>query len=457
MITDFLALFVCGWVPVVAWYLIKHEAIPGVYQMLIPYILAFNLAYFLMGLYVPGVSPVDELRRLFVSTSIVYLFSITVSVWFSLTGVFSEVFFVLAWAFSLFLVPLSRSLVRQTMTRMKLWGEPVAIIGYGPLGYKLVTYLQANPMLGFLPYVVIDRRKESRSGPRVNPEGIIVKPVQDVISGDTDILRDIQTAILVTREIPEDFYESIIDISALKFARLIMVSVFEQNSKLWLQPYDIGGIIGLEVGQNLISAWQQTFKRLTDLFLIILSAPILLPAFGLVTLLIKLDSKGPVFYSCRRMGKGGQPFMEWKFRTMVPDADQLLDKYLEENPLLKQEWIATQKIKNDPRVTRVGRFLRKFSLDEFPQLWNVFVGEMSLVGPRPISNREIASYGKKFNLYIQVRPGMTGLWQVSGRSNVDYGERVQMDEYYVRNWSVWLDVIILMRTPVVVIESRGAY
>jgi lipopolysaccharide/colanic/teichoic acid biosynthesis glycosyltransferase len=142
---------------------------------------------------------------------------------------------------------------------------------------------------------------------------------------------------------------------------------------------------------------------------------------------------------------------------MVPDADAVLTKYLETHPELKEEWLRDQKLRNDPRITRTGRFLRKTSLDELPQLWNVLRGEMSLVGPRPIVEAEIERYGANFALYTRVLPGLTGLWQVSGRNDTTYPERVALDSYYVRNWSVWLDLYILARTVWVVLAGKGAY
>ncbi|MEM5775040.1 MAG: sugar transferase, partial [Anaerolineaceae bacterium] len=170
---------------------------------------------------------------------------------------------------------------------------------------------------------------------------------------------------------------------------------------------------------------------------------------------IAVDSPGPIFYSNNRIGKNGKIFRKWKFRSMIPDADNVLAKYLEEHPEAMEEWKLCQKLKKDPRVTRIGRYLRKFSLDELPQLWNVFIGEMSLVGPRPIVDAE--QYRNCYNLYVHVRPGLTGLWQVSGRNDVSFAERVRMDEYYIRNWSIWLDAIILARTPGAVLKGRGAY
>lgn len=458
IITDFIALLISGILANMGGRIAESAGHPIEIQTFLPYFVALILVYFLIGLYSPGVSPVNELRRLFISTTIVFLFFLALFFWLEI-GNFPRYLLLGTWFFAIILLPICRSGVRKLLAHFHYWGEPVAIIGFGQLGYKLVTYLMANPMLGFSPYLVIDRRKASRVDTREIPNGIIVKSIDDINESGYEFLRDVQTAILVTSEIPGEFYETITDIRTLKFSRLIVVSIVDQTSNLWMQPYDIGGIIGLEVGLNLISNWQQAIKRVIDLFLILISLPISIPVILGIALVVAIDSRGPIFYSNYLIGKKGKLFRMWKFRTMHPNADQILPMFLEANPELHAEWIANHKLKNDPRITRVGRFLRKYSLDELPQIWNVVLGEMSLVGPRPISimERDNNYFGKCFNLYIQVRPGITGLWQVSGRSDTSYVERVRIDEYYVRNWSVWLDVIILARTPVAVFLSKGAY
>jgi lipopolysaccharide/colanic/teichoic acid biosynthesis glycosyltransferase len=149
--------------------------------------------------------------------------------------------------------------------------------------------------------------------------------------------------------------------------------------------------------------------------------------------------------------------MAWKFRTMVENADQFLEEHLAKNPQLREEWDNTHKLRHDPRVTRIGRILRRTSLDELPQIWNVLRGEMSLVGPRPVVSAEVEKYGESFDFYRAVRPGITGLWQVSGRSDTSYSERVALDVRYVRHWSVWLDIYLLARTFRVVFRGSGAY
>lgn len=197
--------------------------------------------------------------------------------------------------------------------------------------------------------------------------------------------------------------------------------------------------------------------RVLDITLILLAAPYILLFFVVISILIMLDSRGGPFYRQTRIGKGGRKFQVYKFRTMVLNADQVLQRYLDGAPELNAEWKATHKLKRDPRVTRVGAVLRKLSLDEMPQIWNIIIGEMSLIGPRPIVEAEIEKYGKCFELYMQARPGLTGLWQVSGRSDTSYQRRVELDEYYLLNRSIKLDLLILVKTVYVVLGRKGAY
>jgi lipopolysaccharide/colanic/teichoic acid biosynthesis glycosyltransferase len=177
----------------------------------------------------------------------------------------------------------------------------------------------------------------------------------------------------------------------------------------------------------------------------------------IVAILIHLDSPGGILYSQMRVGYGGRKFKMWKFRTMVKDADQILQEYLNTHPTARAEWDATQKLRDDPRITRIGNFLRKWSLDELPQLYNILIGDMSWVGPRPFFPEQNSIYGKAYYLYTKVRPGLTGLWQVSGRNSTTFAERAQWDEYYVRQWSIWLDIYILLRTIWVVVRQDGAF
>ncbi len=180
------------------------------------------------------------------------------------------------------------------------------------------------------------------------------------------------------------------------------------------------------------------------------------PLFLFLVLKIRQDG-GPAFYAQKRIGKDGREFLCWKFRTMVTDADTVLERLLNADPQARAEWERDRKLRNDPRITRIGHFLRRNSLDELPQFYNVLRGDMSLVGPRPVVEEETHLYGRRLRHYLSVRPGITGLWQVSGRNNLSYSRRVALDSFYVENWSLAGDIAILFRTVFVVLGQRGAY
>jgi Undecaprenyl-phosphate galactose phosphotransferase WbaP len=207
----------------------------------------------------------------------------------------------------------------------------------------------------------------------------------------------------------------------------------------------------------LLDARAQSVKRVFDILLALVVLAVALPFAVLIAVAIVTETRGPLFFAHTRIGKGGRRFRLWKFRSMVLDADAVLARRLERDPGLREEWGRTRKLKEDPRVTRVGRLLRRSSLDELPQLWNVLRGDMSMIGPRPIVEEEIAKYRAVYDLYARVRPGVTGLWQVSGRNDTSYRERIELDSRYIREWSVWLDLLILWRTVRVVILGHGAY
>jgi len=223
-----------------------------------------------------------------------------------------------------------------------------------------------------------------------------------------------------------------------------------------VEARDLRGILGLEVKQRLLLPRARWLKRALDVCLVTLLGLAAMPFVILLAVLIKLTSAGPVFYGQRRFGRGGEPFTAWKFRSMVANANQVLEQHLASDPKLREEWRRSHKLRNDPRITRLGRILRRTSLDELPQIWNILRGQMSLVGPRPIVAEEIPRYGDGIGLYKKVTPGLTGLWQVSGRNNVSYEQRVDFDLYYVRNWSIWLDLYVLAKTVRVVLMGDGA-
>ena len=213
----------------------------------------------------------------------------------------------------------------------------------------------------------------------------------------------------------------------------------------------------LKIKNQLARRRNRVIKRAFDLLFTICGGLCILPVLLVIAVMVAVDNKGNVIFAHRRIGRDGKEFKCYKFQTMIPNAQEALEKYLAENPEARKEWEESFKLTDDPRVTKLGSILRKTSLDEMPQLWNVIKGDMSLVGPRPIVAKEIERYGEYFREYAMVPPGITGMWQASGRSDTTYEERVEMDTWYVRNWSVWIDLMYLFKTVKIVFTGKGAY
>lgn len=450
---DTLALVLAGIISVYGRLALNGAYDPILYWQLWPILGVFLLAYTAAGLY-PGVglSPVDELRRVVLSTTFTYL---VLGAGFFLVGegeTYSRGVFLMAWGLSLGSVLLGRLLLRQGVSRYAWWGYPVLILGAGKTGEMVIHTLQRQPEFGLKPVAALDDDPEKRGE-------ICGIPVLGGLSAAPVLARqrDIHYAIVAMPGVQRERLLTILEQYGNTFAHLLMIPDLFGVSSLWVGAKDLGGILGLEISQRLLLPGPRMSKALLDFILTLVVGLALLPLLVLIALLVKLSSPGPVFYGQKRLGRNGRPFMAWKFRSMVPNADRALAAYLTSHPHLKHQWEADQKLRYDPRVTAIGRFLRRTSLDELPQLWNVLRGEMSLVGPRPIIAEEIPRYAEKYSLYTRVLPGLTGLWQVSGRNDVSYAERVNLDAYYVRNWSVWLDIYILIKTVGVVIRGDGAY
>lgn len=210
-------------------------------------------------------------------------------------------------------------------------------------------------------------------------------------------------------------------------------------------------------GLPIASFQYRVIKPLLDLAVVFVTLPIALPLSLALAALIRLTSKGSVLYRHRRIGQFQQPLYVWKFRTMYENSEEVLEEHLSTNAEAREEWVRTHKLREDPRVTPIGRMLRKTSMDEIPQILNVLAGDMSIVGPRPIVDEERPKYGRYFPTYTYALPGITGLWQVSGRCDVNYPERVQLDVQYVEQWSLWMELKILFKTAFVILHSKGAY
>ncbi len=422
------------------------------YLSIWPLMFIFPVSYSLAGLYQFGIAQPEELRRLTYATTLNFI-AIGAATFLLKVGIlYSRGVFLLAFFFTLFGVPLGRALLRSLFAHQSWWGVSVIILGAGKTGELVVKALRTQPSLGLKPLAILDDDRE-KHGNRIDN----VPVVGDLELAEEFTQQGICIAIFAMPGLERRRMLRHVQRFSRFFPQLILVPDLFGFASLWVQAQDLGGVLGLEVRQRLLMRTPQMMKRLMDLGLILLASPVVIPFCTVIALLIWIDSGSPIVYRQTRIGYGGRPFQAWKFRSMVRNADRLLKDYLDQNPHYREEWEQTQKLKNDPRITRVGKWLRKTSLDELPQLINVLRGEMSLIGPRPIVKEEIRHYGEQFELYCQVRPGISGLWQVSGRNETTYPERVALDAYYVRNWSPWLDLVILARTVGVVLSGKGAY
>lgn len=428
-----------------------------VHEVYYPLLLAlpiFPLAFLVAGLYPGyGLGPVEVMRRYAWSLTFVYLLLGTATFLFKVGPMYSRGVLLLAWLTSILVVPPAALGLRYLLSRLSWWGEKTVVLGGGLTGTLLVKELVSHPEFGLVPVAVLD------DNPKLWGKTLHGVPVLAGLDLCQTLLRErrVNHAIVAMPGVEWRRVSEIIDDHGRHFHRVSVVPDLFEVPSLWVAARDLNGMLLLQMRRNLLRRELQLAKRVVD----VLGAGILLalfaPAMAVIALLIWAESGRPILYGHRRIGHGGATFTAWKFRTMVRNADEVLRAHLEADPALRKEWEENHKLKHDPRVTRVGRFLRRTSLDELPQLYNVIRGEMSLVGPRPIVAEEIPKYNRAFELYLQVRPGMTGLWQVSGRNDTSYEERVRLDSYYIRNWSLWLDMYILLKTVGVVLRGSGAY
>jgi Undecaprenyl-phosphate galactose phosphotransferase WbaP len=268
---------------------------------------------------------------------------------------------------------------------------------------------------------------------------------------------NVDTIIFAIPQTRRKHLAEFVNLASLSFTHVVIIPNLDGIANSAVVARDLGGIFGLEMKYNLLNPWAQRLKRTLDIVATIIGGCFVLPLILMLSILVWAESRGPIFYSDLRIGRDGKLFPCVKFRTMVLDAETLLQQMLAEDEEMRKEYLNYHKLRNDPRVTRVGRFLRKTSLDELPQLWNVLRGEMSLVGPRPYLPRESDDIGTTQSEILRVTPGITGPWQVSGRNHTSFFERVRMDASYVRDWSVWLDIVLLARTVGCLLSRRDAY
>jgi Undecaprenyl-phosphate galactose phosphotransferase WbaP len=407
----------------------------------------------LLGLYPGyGLDSVESLRRhtysVFATLAVLTVFAVG----FQVGNLLSRILLAFAFLGLLLLTPFVRHFAKLGMKKARLWGKPVIILSYRETGAEFQELLKQEWGIGYSPVALLDQHllAAGKSYREVSCE--------ETLANAANLGRElgVDTVIFAMPYTRREQLARMVSVASESFRSVLILPNLNGITNSAVAPRDFAGTLTLEIKQNLLDPWSRRLKRALDLLGTVIGGVLISPLVFAIAVLIKFDSPGPAFYGHRRLGVGGKHFLCWKFRTMHLNAEQLLDKHLQDNPFLRAEWEQNQKLRDDPRVTRVGRLLRQTSLDELPQLWNVLRGEMSLTGPRPIVDAEVPKYGKVYELYKRIKPGMSGFWQVSGRSDTSYAERVEMDLYYVRNWSVWLDLIILARTVKIVALGRGA-
>ena len=365
----------------------------------------------------------------------------------------SRLWWLLVWVLAVGMVVWGRVITRWMLKQMGLWIRPTIIIGHGENAVEAAIALQSEPRMGFEVAGYVDVEESS---PRLKQKNQTLLNLHQL-----EVLADqpgIQWVIALEHSQAEQREHWL---RTLTLWGATDISVIPAMRGVPLYGTDMSHFFSHEVAllrvRNNLRRWPARLtKRLFDTLVAALLLLVLSPMMLLIALLLKLEG-GSVLFAHQRIGKNGRKFDCYKFRSMVPNAEQQLQNLLQHNAHLKAEWDKEHKLKDDPRISRMGDFLRRTSLDELPQLFNVLKSEMSLVGPRPIVQDELQKYGLEKSYYLMVRPGMTGLWQVSGRNDVDYETRVYLDAWYVKNWSLWYDLAILFKTIKVVFGRNGAY
>ncbi|MBU0677033.1 MAG: undecaprenyl-phosphate galactose phosphotransferase WbaP [Verrucomicrobia bacterium] len=352
------------------------------------------------------------------------------------------------YAIGLVLVPLMRAGVKRRCIAAGIWGVPSVVYG-SDLAVKLVIQaLRHEAGLGYKPTGVFDDE---------SPKGSTIEKLP-VLGGIGDRTNAAHVAIVAMPSISRHQLIEILDGPLSGYRTVLIIPDLFEAPSLWVQPRDIRGILGLEITVNLLDPLAKMLKRATELSMVIAAAPLWMPLCLITAALVWIEDRSNPIYVQKRVGHQGRIFSALKFRTMHRDAERILEKRIENDPELREEWEKDFKLKDDPRITKIGAFLRKTSLDELPQFINVLKGDMALVGPRPLPAYHHNMLPERVReLRERVKPGITGLWQVSGRSEVGTTGMERWDSYYVRNWSIWLDFVIIVRTFRAVCRGEGAY
>jgi undecaprenyl-phosphate galactose phosphotransferase len=372
---------------------------------------------------------------------------------------FSRVWVVTSWVGIIMALPLVRILVKRVSSRLGGWRQPTVIVGTGRTALEAAAALACDNHLGYEIVAFIDPSGCADGPAQLELDGrpVPIEPVDAEAQalpawlGRPHVVVALELDAMAGRE-------ALIENLSLRYGDLDIITPLRglPINRARVTHFLSQDVLSLRIYNNLARPWPQALKRLFDLgagsLLLVAAAPLM----AVIAWQVR-KSGGPILFAHERVGRHGQLFRCLKFRTMVPEAASVLARILAESPTARAEWDRDFKLKSDPRVTPIGRWLRRTSLDELPQLLNVLRGEMSLVGPRPVVRDELCRYGEAQLYYTQVRPGLTGLWQISGRNDLDYARRIHLDAWYVRNWNLWYDVVILAKTFLAVLTRSGAY
>jgi undecaprenyl-phosphate galactose phosphotransferase len=396
----------------------------------------------------------DEARRVLYACTVATLFAVALSFVGRRTGKQSRLVIGGLWLAAIAAIPMARYHTKRLLAAAGLWNKRVLIIGGGNTGIQVCERIRANPDLGYEPVAFVDDDPGKVGGELTG------LPVRGPLDAIPQLVRDldVKDVVVAMPGLPRQRLLHLISTCEGHVQSIRLVPDMFGLASVGVEAEDLDGVLLLHMRWNLAKPWNLLIKRIFDLAIAAAAGVILAPLSVLTALAIRLDSPGPVFFRQERLGRGRHPFRCVKFRTMYVDGEARLRAYLAGHPERRAEWERYAKLRAfDPRVTRVGRILRRLSVDELPQLLNVLRQEMSLVGPRPYLPEETGRMGDFATTVLKAPPGMTGLWQVSGRNNLTLEQRLRLDEYYVRNWSLWLDLVVLLKTVGTVLRGRGAF
>lgn len=408
------------------------------YLKYIPILLIWIITFYLDGLYTKHFTKSEELIRVAKNATISSAFGALLFYTLNVTPSFSRLAFVISYIISILLIWIGRIAAKSILYKAHIYREKAIFWGDSRELEWFKRVLEKDSNCG----IEVALHAKEHSTEAINNHITTIKPRLLFIGG-----------------IPLDLIKQIEHIAWQNDLDIIINAFNHTLNPQELDVEEIFGFKGLRLKYNLLIPRNAVIKRIIDIIGSLMLIILLSPLFILISVIIRITSKGPIFYIHKRLGMNGKPIKIYKFRTMYENSNEILERLFESKPELKAEFEKYRKIVSikDPRVTPIGRFLRKTSLDELPQLFNVLKGEMSLVGPRPYLPEELPYLGKEKDVILSVKPGLTGLWQVSGRNQLTFEERVMLESYYVKNWNIFLDLVIMVKTVFEIFRGSGAY